>query len=153
MTNERLFSRWGLSMLVVGIAAGTFLGATLWPKKEVVVRQGTPETPAAITSVNLMVNYGNGKTRTWNTVSHHEAMSVLNLLEEVAGTKNIVLQTGMDGNGKPVVVSIDGVTNDDKAGLAWHYWVNNVYEPRPANKYYLKPGDIIVWSYGKGEAQ
>lgn len=144
-----MLTRWGMTMLVFGIVLGVPLGATLWPKEKVIVRQGTPDTPAAVTSVNLMINYASGTVKTWNTITHHESMSVLNLLETVHAAGGIVLLTGADGSGKSGVFSIDGLGNDPKSGLSWHFWVNNVYEPRAASKYYLRPGDIVVWSYTK----
>lgn len=133
-----------LLMLLLGV----LLGATFY-KETIVVREGTADTPAAMTSVNLMIDEGNGTVKTWNTVSWHEAMSVLDLLEAVAATKNITLLTANNAAKQEAVTTINGITNDTREGKRWQYWVNNTYEPRVASKYYLKPGDIVVWKYVK----
>lgn len=139
LKNERVIT------LVAGLAIGILLGA-LFHKETVVVREGTADTPAALTSVNLMIDNGKGKVTTWNTISWHEAMSIMDLLEFVASTKNITLTTNKE---RTRVESIDGVLATGTSSERWQYWVDNVYEPRTANKYYLKPGDIIVWKFVK----
>jgi hypothetical protein len=141
------FTSFALATFITGVALGTYLGATLWPNKEVVIREGTPHTPAAITSVNLMVDNGNGTVKTWNTVTHHEAMSAVNLLETVAAANNITLTLANGSDGKPAVASINGIANDAKGAMRWQYWINNTYEPTTAAKYFLRPGDIVMWKY------
>jgi len=143
---QKLSQRDRIITLIVGLIIGIVLGAT-FHKETVVVREGTADTPAALSSVNLMIDYGNGSVRTWNTVSWHEAMSVLDLMNLVAGTKNITMVTSPAGGTATGILSIDGIENDPKAGTRWQFWVDNVYEPKTANKYYLKPGDIIVWKF------
>ena len=129
--------------LIAGIVIGAILGATLH-KNTVIVREGVADNPAALTSVNLMIDNGHGSVRTWNTVTWHEAMSVMDLLDLVSGTGNITY-TGNKERTK--VVSIDGVLASATSSERWQYWVNNNYEPRVPDKYYLKPGDIIVWKF------
>ena len=128
-------------ILVIGLVVGAILGGT-FHKESIVVREGTADTPAALTSVNLMIDNGRGSVRTWNTVSWHEAMSILDLLQLVADTKNISLDKTPTG-----VLSIDGLKSATSTGERWQYWVNNTYEPKVPNKYYLKPGDIVLWKF------
>ncbi len=128
-------------ILVIGLVVGAILGGT-FHKETIVVREGTADTPAALTSVNLMIDNGRGSVRTWNTVSWHEAMSILDLLQFVADSKNITLEKTPTG-----VLSIDGLRNATSTGERWQYWVNNTYEPKVPNKYYLKPGDIVLWKF------
>jgi hypothetical protein len=132
--------------LVIGLLIGGGLGASLH-KETIIVRQGTADTPAALTSVNLMIDYGTGTIRTWNTVTWHEAMSVLNLTETVTGAEAIPMQTKANKDGLLTVSSINALENDAKTNMRWQYWVNNTYEPRIASKYFLKPGDIVEWKY------
>jgi hypothetical protein len=134
--------------LFIGLLIGGGLGASLH-KETIVVRQGVADTPAAMTSVNLMIDYGTGTVRTWNTVTWHEAMSVLNLTEMVTGTEAIPMQTKAEKDGLLTVSSIDGVQNDAQTNMRWQYWVDNTYEPRISSKYFLKPGDIVEWKYVK----
>lgn len=144
--NEHLFNlkhmlAFGVVLLLIGVA----IGASFFTKT-IVAREGTADTPAAMTSVNLMIDYGTGTIRTWNTVTWHEAQSVLTLMKEVAATKNITLEMTADEAG---VLSIDGAKNSSTE--LWQYWVNNSYQPVPASKYYLKPGDIVMWKYTVGQ--
>ena len=52
-------------IFVTGLVIGALLGGT-FHKETVVVREGTADTPAAQTSVNLMIDNGHGSVRTWN---------------------------------------------------------------------------------------
>lgn len=134
--------------MLIGIGLGAF-----FHKETIVVREGTADTPAAMRSVNLMIDDGVGGVRTWNTVSWHETMSVIDLLRMVDGAKEITLLVGTNKEKIDVVSSIDGLANDDVAGLRWQFWVNNTYEPREASRYFLKPGDIVQWKYMKEQAK
>ena len=146
------FDKQAMSIALVSLVLGAALGAT-FHKETVVVRVGTANTPAAMTSVNLMTDYGNGTIKTWNTVSWHEAMSVLDLMKSVAAANAITLLTKDNSSGLATVQSIDGITNESNTSMRWQYWVNNNYEPRIASKYYLKPGDLVVWKYAKEQAR
>lgn len=144
MKYTQLLERSCVTLFIFGVALGVPLGAWLWPKEKIVVREGTADNPAAITSVNLMITDGNGVVNTWNTITHHEAMSVMDLLETVHATGNIVLTTKSGTGGSPDIAAIDGVANDPEQQLRWQYWVNNMKQERAPAKYYLKPGDIVV---------
>lgn len=133
---------------LVSLVVGGALGASMH-KETIVVREGVADTPAALSSVNLMLDSGSGTVRTWNTITWHEAMSVEGLLETVTAAEHIPLITKDNGSKNISVESIDGVANDATRGLRWQYWVNNTYEPKIGSKYFLKPGDIVVWKYTK----
>ncbi len=133
-------------ILVLGLIIGALLGAS-FHKETVVVREGTADTPAAQSSVNLMIDYGNGSIKTWNTVSWNEAMSILDLTQKVASAKEIAITTKPDAKGVSTLESIDSIANDGSTNMRWQFWVDNTYEPRTAGKYYLKPGDIVLWKY------
>jgi hypothetical protein len=145
---NQMFSRQNFVIALVCFMLGGTLGAMLH-KETIVVRPNVANTPAALTSVDLMVDDGTSTIKTWNTVSWHETMSVLGLLETVSDAKAITLLTKDTGNGNIAVESINGIANDKKTGMRWQYWVNNTYEPRIASLYYLKPGDIVSWKYTK----
>lgn len=152
MTDKKIMIRWGIAVFLLGLAIGGALGAALH-KETIVVRQGIADTPAAMSSLNLMIDYGTGTIRTWNTVSWHEAMSVLNLMETVTAAEAIPLLIKEDKAGLRTVLSINGIQNDQKINMRWQYWVDNTYEPRIASKYFLKPGDIILWKYVAEQAK
>jgi hypothetical protein len=146
MKKKLYHSKITLLVAIISTITGIGLGA-FFHKETIVVREGTADTPAAMSSVNLMIDDGTGKVRTWNTVSWHETMSTIDLLEMVHGAKEITLFTGSNKESGDFVSSIDGIANDTSANLRWQYWVNNIYEPRTASRYFLKPGDIVLWKY------
>ncbi len=146
MLQNKLMVRYCGALFVLGLVIGGALGAMLH-KETIIVRPNVADTPAALTSVNLMIDYGNGTVKTWNTVTWHESLSILNLMEDVTGAEAIPMLTKETNEGQLTVDSIDGFTNDTQSRTRWQYWVNNTYEPRVASKYYLKPGDIVVWKY------
>jgi hypothetical protein len=78
-------------------------------------------------------------------------MSVQDLLGSLVSARAIELQTDVV-DGIETVRGIDGVENDSASGRVWRWWVNNTEIPRPAAKYYLKPGDIVLWRYGSSES-
>ena len=132
--------------LLVGIGLGAY-----FHKETIIVRENTADTPAAMRSVNLMLDFGNGEVRTWNTVSWHEAMSVVDLLTMVGNVDGInVVTEGTDEKNLVVTAVSDVATNKESR---WQYWVNNTHEPRIANKYFLKPGDIVVWKFAKEQVR
>lgn len=137
-----------LSAIIIALLIGFGLGALVF-RKTLIVKQGTADNPAAVSSVNLMIDYGNGIVRNWNTVSWHEAMSVMDLVDLVASTGAIKLEKETVEGSKYRVGSIDDMKNDSSVGRRWQYWVNNTYEPRVASKYYLKPGDLVILIYAK----
>ncbi len=145
---KEYYSKETVVTCLVCVLLGMFLGATLFHKETVMVRQGTADTSAAMTSVNLMIDDGGGTIKTWNTVTWHEAMSVLNLMETVAAANAITLLT-KKVDGDDTIESVNNIVNDQKTDMRWQYWVNNTYEPRVASKYFLKPGDLVVWKYAK----
>jgi len=133
-------------IFLIAFGGGYLLGT--YVNKGKVVRPGTPENPAAESSVNLMIDYGNGIVRNWNTVSWKESMSVMDLLETVSGVGAISIEKEIvDGNER--VSTIDGIKNDAEDGRRWQYWRNNTYEPRIMSKSYLAPGDLIIVIYAK----
>lgn len=145
LKKQILHSKRTLAVAVFSMLVGVALGA-FFHKETVVVREGTADTPAAMNSVHLMVDDGT-RVRTWNTVSWHETMSAINLLEAVSRVGEIALLTTTDKKRGLIVASVDGVASDETLATRWRFWVNNVYEPREASRYYLKPGDIVVWKY------
>lgn len=146
MFQDKLMVRYSSTLFILGLVIGGALGALLH-KETIVVRPNVADTPAALNSVNLMIDYGNGTIKTWNTVTWHEALSILDLTEMVTGAEAIPLLTKATKEGPLTVDSIGGSHNDTQTHTRWQYWVNNTYEPRVASKYYLKPGDIVVWKY------
>lgn len=142
MRTQRIISLYNMLTLAVGLSLGFGLGWALHTET-IVVRPNVADTPAALSSVNLMIDDGE-HIRTWNTVDWHETLTPLGLLEKVAAVGAITIETEPSTKGGNDVHAIDGIANTKKR---WQYWVNNTQQPRAADKYSLKPGDIVVWKY------
>ncbi len=135
---------YNLATLAIGVSIG--FGAGWFTRPEtIIVKQGTANTPAALSSVQLMVVFDSAKVRTWNTVDWHETMTPLELLQKVAGNERMTLTTGKDAQGGTTVDSLEADANTELA--FWNYYVNNAHPPRPPDKYSLRPGDVVVWVY------
>jgi len=147
MQHKRNIPLYNILTFLVGASLGFGLGYTLH-NETIIVRQGTADTPAALTSVNLMIDDGM-HVQTWNTVTWKETMSPLSLLEAVAAANAIKLETRDLGGDQKTVAAINDAREDAKQGLKWQYWVNNTEQPRAGNKYFLKPGDIVLWRLTK----
>ena len=48
---------------------------------------------------------------------------------------------------------VNGVATAGTTTERWQFWVNNTYEPKIPNKYYLKPGDIVLWKFVQDQAK
>lgn len=144
MKQQRIISLYNMLTFAVGLSLGFGLGWVLHTET-IIVRQNVADTPAALSSVDLMIDDGE-RVRTWNTVDWHETMTPLGLLEKVAGVGAITVESKPSAQGGNDVHAIDGIANDERR---WQYWVNNREQPRAADKYSLKPGDIVVWKYAR----
>ncbi len=133
---------------IIFLVLGVVLGHMFWPTT-IVVRPQTAANPAAESSVNLMIVYPDGVVRSWSTVSWNEAMSVMHLTQKVASVEGFSLTEDVHTEKERTVASMNNVANDPTTQSRWQYWVNNTKEPTIASKYFLKPGDIVVWVYGK----
>jgi len=140
-------SLYNIATFLVGLSLGFGLGWILH-NETIIVRQGTADTPAALMSVNLMIDDGT-RVQTWNTVTWKETMSPLSLLETVAGVGAIKLETRVLQGDEKTVSAIGNVRENAKERLVWQYWVNNMQQPRAGNKYFLKPGDMVFWRLTK----
>lgn len=136
-----------LIAILAVLLAGFLLGRYVFPER-VIVRESVAKNEAAERSVNLMLSYGNGIVRTWNTIIIAESTSVLDLLRTVAGTGAIALETE-ELEGKTRIKSIDAVGNSPEEGRRWKFWINNVEEPRAIDRAFLRPGDIVVVALAK----
>jgi hypothetical protein len=96
--------------------------------------------------VTLIVDYGPANRQRLQEIVSVEAKStVLEVL-----TARLAVRTfpryGMDD----FVEAIDGVENDFKNDRGWRFEVNGCPSNVPAERYLVKNGDFIKWSYAAG---
>lgn len=139
----RPLSLYTIATFLIGVSLGGGLGYVL-SNDTIIVKKAAPETPAMLSSVNLMVVSPEG-VKTWNTVEWAEAMTPLSLLEKVAAVGEITIKKGTKGDGSTSIAAINDVTADKTN--SWRYFVGNTEPPRAPDKYSLKPGDNVVWVF------
>jgi hypothetical protein len=96
--------------------------------------------------ITLTVDYGPGRSeRFHSTVSVPPRSTVLEVLMSQLAVKTFP-RYGMDD----FVEAIDGVENDFKNDFGWRFEVNGRGSNVPAERYLVKNGDFIKWSYVAG---
>jgi hypothetical protein len=144
----KLFIR--ILILIIVFAAGLLVGFG-WMQKPAVAPT-TSEERGARFSVELMLDYGNGKIQTFNDIDLNPGQTVFNLLEKV--TQEHELEFSFKDYGANLgafIESINKVRNDPVQDMFWHYWVNNHYAQLGASSYQLTDGDVVMWKYTKSQ--
>jgi len=135
------------------LALGLFLGF-LWASSSVSVISSEPSVvtvqSTAITSessvVSLMLDYGDGRVRVYPEIRISDNETLLQLLEKQATDAKLSLRIKDFGDLGVLVEEIGGEENG-RDGKYWQYWVNNLAIPYGADKYIVKPGDVIEWKF------
>ena len=113
------------------------------------VNQGLDQESEEI-SVSLMLDFGNGQVRTYDT-SLAEGVTVFNLLEKITVQENFKFNSKDYGELGVLVESIGDIENDARGEQFWQYWVNNEYAKIGASNYDLNDGDVVEWKFIKGQ--
>jgi LAS superfamily LD-carboxypeptidase LdcB len=95
-------------------------------------------------SVSLQIDFGDGKTTSFEKVLTGQEQTAYSLLTAAAEDKNLDLQTQEYDFGV-FVKSINGY--ESTADKAWIYFVNGESGTIAADKYKLAPGDKVEWKY------
>lgn len=122
------------------------------------IRPDLPELPSSIRerlphSASLMIDYGNGTVRTFDSVSVSAEATVFDLLKTAAEENNLALETKDYGGDLGVfIVSIDGV-GEGAADKWWQYWINNHYGQAGVSTQGVSEGDIVVLKFVEGQTE
>lgn len=113
-----------------------------------------PEAKTA-TGVELSIRFADGKTRKFEPVAWREGMTVLDLMQSCKGNDGKALRFEHRGSGATAfLTSIDGVANESGRGSkAWIFRVNGKLGNRSFGTTELKPGDAVLWHFGKYEPE
>lgn len=106
------------------------------------------EEPAART-VKLVVDFGDGVERTYDSVAWVEGDSVLSLLDRLKSHSE-PLTYAVSGKGDAAFVSkIDDVKNQGTGSEKknWLFWVNGKFADRSAGVYMIQAGDEVAWKF------
>lgn len=95
--------------------------------------------------INLLLDYGNGTRRWYNSTLVPLGSSLLNATAQVA---SVNYTSGAYG---AFVNSINGLSNDKSRSMYWIYWVFRdgkwVLGEVAADRFKLKDGDVVAWFY------
>lgn len=96
--------------------------------------------------VDLYIDYGNGKTTSYERVLIDSKSSVYSILSKKMSETGSVVTTKSYDYGV-MVDSINGFKSSNE--YFWGYSVNGQVATVAADKYVLKNGDVIEWKYTK----
>lgn len=134
-----------IGMLIIGLFFGYLIGFQQEIDNERVVDdQGFQESSAAV--YQLMVDYGNDTISTVNDAVIGESDTVLSGLQRSMSDKSI--EVGIkEYNGLGTLVTKIGSQENGGGKKYWQYWVNGKHPDVGADKYLLKPGDVVEWKF------
>lgn len=137
---SRLHSR-SISRRVALFAAALLVVATAWATH--------PAAGSAEDSVRLIVDYGDGASKTVANLPWAKGHTVLDAMK-AATTRPHGISFSYTGSGDSAVLTkIDDVQNQGGgAGKKnWQYWVNGAYGDRSFAVFELQAQDTIVWRF------
>jgi Domain of unknown function (DUF4430) len=96
-------------------------------------------------TVSLAIDYGDGRREVYPSLDWHEGMMVAELFGRASG-----IAVTLKGAGQGAfLTAIDGVANEGAEGKNWMYEVNEKSGDRSFAVYELRPGDRVLWTFGK----
>ncbi len=133
-------------MLIVGLFFGYLIGV----QRVVTTPSGEGFSPCPGTQVcltyQLMVDYGNDVISSYNDLAFNLNETVFSALERQLKIKNIEFES-REYNGLGMLVTKIGSQESGSGKKYWQYWVNGKHPDVGADKYLLKPGDVVEWKF------
>ncbi len=117
------------------------------------VAQAPSEIPgAAIATVSIMLDFGDGTLQTWRDISLAELSdkTVWAVLQSIAQKETVPLEF-KEYDSLGVMVEKIGDKKNRGVEQSWQYWVDNKYATVSASSYPLSGGEVIEWKYIKGQ--
>jgi Domain of unknown function (DUF4430) len=105
------------------------------------------EDPAQ--TVRLVVDYGDGATKTVNNLTWAKGNTVLDAMKAATARPHGISFSYTGADSAAVLTRIDDVPNEGGgAGKKnWQYWVNDAYGDRSFAIFELQAQDVVVWRY------
>jgi len=100
-------------------------------------------------TVRLVVDYGDGATKTVNNLAWAKGGTVLDAMKAATARQHGISFSYTGSDAAAVLTRIDDVQNEGGgAGKKnWQYWVNDAYGDRSFAIFELQAQDVVVWRY------
>jgi hypothetical protein len=118
-----------------------------------VLAVGSTTRPAvgqdAARSVRLLVDYGDGTTKTIGDLAWTKGNTVLDAMKAATARRHGISFSYTGSDASAVLTKIDDVPNEGGgAGKKnWQYWVNDAYGDRSFATFELQAQDLVVWRF------
>ncbi|HEY4511818.1 MAG TPA: DUF4430 domain-containing protein [Candidatus Paceibacterota bacterium] len=100
-------------------------------------------------SVSIMIDYGDGRVKTYHDIS---GTTVFDVLKNATDAHSVELKYKDYGSDLGIFVeSISGVGKDPSGKKWWQYWVDNTYSQVGVSAYNVGPGDSIQFKFVEGQ--
>lgn len=112
-----------------------------------------PATQPPVPSPVLSVGVGNNATLIIEDTSYELAIlahtSAYDLMKQAHARGYITFEAKEFSGMGFFIQSINGISNDNKKGMYWIYYINNKKASLGVSSYEVQPGDSITWHYEK----
>ena len=103
-------------------------------------------------NVSLMLDFGDGRIKTFNDIELKDDATVFELLEKITAENDLAFKyKDYGGDMGAMIESIGELASDAKNDRWWQFWVNNEYALIGASSYHLQDRDVVEWKYIKGQ--
>jgi hypothetical protein len=104
---------------------------------------------AAAPTVRLVVDYGDGTTKTISDLPWTKGNTILDVMTAAAARPHGISFTYTGSGATAVMARIDDVRNQGggPGKKNWQYWVNGAYGDRSFAAFALQAQDVILWRF------
>jgi hypothetical protein len=138
---------WRLPLLLAAVLIVAWLmrGRGIWNAVPVADKSAAQKAVATTNErVLLAIDFPKGR-QDFDPLPWYEGMTAADQLRSAPGVK--VTQSGSDA--AALLTAINDVANEGADGSNWTYQVNDESAERSVEVCQLKPGDRVLWTYGK----
>jgi Domain of unknown function (DUF4430) len=107
------------------------------------------QSPAAAASVRLVVDYGNGVTKTIAGLPWSKGETVLDAMKAATRRAHGISFSYTGSGAGAMLAAIDGERSQGggAAKKNWQYWVNAAYGDKSFAAYQLHAQDVVTWRF------
>jgi len=99
--------------------------------------------------VGLTVDYGDGVQKVFTALPWRQAMTVRDLMQLAQEHPRGIRFASRGSGATELLTRIDDLDNQGTRGRNWIFHVNGKLADRSLGAYRLRPGDAVLWEFGK----